>query len=65
MVAEVTVFPVPGGPWIRLSGLCSTVLTAYTFGERAVVRLQPAPGSGGPPTQAGSAGQAPSSPQSG
>ena len=21
MVAEVTVFPVPGGPWIRLSGL--------------------------------------------
>lgn len=31
MVAEVTVFPVPGGPWIRLRGLCSTVFTAYTY----------------------------------
>lgn len=30
MVAEVTVFPVPGGPWIRLSGRCNTVFTAYT-----------------------------------
>lgn len=30
MVAEVTVFPVPGGPWIRLKGRCNTVFTAYT-----------------------------------
>lgn len=30
MVAEVTVFPVPGGPWIRLRGRCNTVFTAYT-----------------------------------
>lgn len=30
IVAEVTVFPVPGGPWIRLRGRCSTVFTAYT-----------------------------------
>lgn len=35
MVAEVTVFPVPGGPWIRLRGLCSTVFTAYTCTRRA------------------------------
>lgn len=28
MVAEVTVLPVPGGPWIRLSGCCSTRCTA-------------------------------------
>ena len=30
-VAEVTVFPVPGGPWMRLRGRCSTVFTAYTY----------------------------------
>lgn len=23
--------PVPGGPWIRLRGRCSTVFTAYTY----------------------------------
>ena len=31
MVAEVTVFPVPGGPWIKLSGLDSTLLTAWIW----------------------------------
>ena len=28
MAAEVTVLPVPGGPWITESGFCSTALTA-------------------------------------
>ncbi len=28
MEAEVTVLPVPGGPWMRPSGLCSTVRMA-------------------------------------
>ena len=36
MVAEVTVFPVPGGPWMRLKGLCSTVFTAYTCNKTHV-----------------------------
>jgi hypothetical protein len=31
MVAEVTVFPVPGGPWIRLRGFWRTLLTAKTW----------------------------------
>eukprot|EP00906_Rhabdomonas_costata_P014527 RCo020882 len=31
IVAEVTVFPVPGGPWIRLRGFCSTDFTAETW----------------------------------
>lgn len=30
MEAEVTVLPVPGGPWIKLNGFCKTDLTAYT-----------------------------------
>lgn len=29
--AEVTVLPVPGGPWIKLIGLWRTLLTAYTY----------------------------------
>ena len=28
IVALVTVFPVPGGPWMRLNGFCSTLFTA-------------------------------------
>lgn len=31
--AEVTVLPVPGGPWIKLIGLWRTLLTAYTYIE--------------------------------
>ena len=30
IVADVTVLPVPGGPWMRLSGRCSTCFTAAT-----------------------------------
>jgi hypothetical protein len=30
MVAEVTVLPVPGGPWMRERGRCSTCFTADT-----------------------------------
>jgi hypothetical protein len=31
MVALVTVLPVPGGPWMRLSGCCSTLRTACSW----------------------------------
>mmetsp|Transcript_21139 Transcript_21139/g.42526 ORF Transcript_21139/g.42526 Transcript_21139/m.42526 type:complete len:276 (+) Transcript_21139:1544-2371(+) len=31
IVADVTVFPVPGGPWMRLRGLDSTLFTAATW----------------------------------
>lgn len=31
MDADVTVLPVPGGPWIKLRGFCRTDLTAYTW----------------------------------
>ena len=31
MVAEVTVLPVPGGPWMSDSGDCSTALTALIW----------------------------------
>lgn len=37
-MADVTVLPVPGGPWMRLSGLCSTVFTAYTCKDSASAR---------------------------
>ncbi len=38
MDAEVTVFPVPGGPWMRPRGRCRTVLMAcicelFNFGR--------------------------------
>ena len=31
IAADVTVLPVPGGPWMRLIGFCSTLLTAKTY----------------------------------
>ena len=45
MEAEVTVLPVPGGPWMSPRGLCSTVLMAYicelfSFGSLGAERLQ-------------------------
>lgn len=31
IAADVTVLPVPGGPWMRLIGFCRTLLTAKTY----------------------------------
>ena len=31
MLADVSVFPVPGGPWIRLKGRCNTLRTARVW----------------------------------
>ena len=35
MAADVTVLPVPGGPWMRLTGFCRTLFTADTWQENA------------------------------